>query len=101
MLFTLILVGFGFIYCFLALATLMFAGKMPISYLLDQRMKEAEAAVLEPRRLTAIFVIAAVILLVFLCVRAFRNRPRVSDYLGRKKLDDDASDEFEYELDML
>lgn len=99
--FTLISFAFVFIYCFFAFFTLMFAGKMPITYLLDQHIKEAETAVLEPRQLTVIFVIAAVILLIFLCVQAFRNPPRVPDYLSKEMLDDDAPDEFEDELDML
>ncbi len=87
---------------------------LAINFWVDQCIEEAKAAVLEPRQLTAFYVIAAVILLIYLCVRAFRNRPGaydyskknrnrpgISDYLGKEILDDDAPDEFEYELDML
>lgn len=74
---------------------------LAINFWVDQCIEEAKAAVLEPRQLTVIFVITAVILLIFLCVRAFRNRPRISDYLGKKMLDDNAPDVFEHELDML
>lgn len=69
-------------------------------YLLGEYRKKVKPPVLEPRQLTAFYVIAAVILLIYLCVRAFRNRPRISDYLGKEMLDDDTPDEFEYELDM-
>lgn len=114
MLLTFISALIGCTYFCWAIITLIFTGKTPIWCLLDNYMKKGEAAVLEPRQLTAFYVIAAVILLIYLCVRAFRNRPGaydyskknrkrpgISDYLGKEILDDDAPDEFEYELDML
>lgn len=101
MLLTFISVLIEYTYFCWAIITLIFTGKTPIWCLLDNYMEKAEAAVLEPRQLTAIYVIVAVILLIYLCVRAFRNRPGISDYLGKEMLDDGAPDEFEHELDML
>lgn len=100
MLLTFISVLIEYTYFCWAIITLIFTGKTPIWCLLDNYMEKAEAAVLEPRQLTAIYVIVAVILLIYLCVRAFRNRPGISDYLGKEMLNDDAPDEFEHELDM-
>ena len=127
MLLTFISVLIEYTYFCWAIITLIFTGKTPIWCLLDNYMEKAEAGVLEPRQLTAIYVIIAVTLLIFLCVQAFwnrpgmldssgknrnrpgaysyskinRNRPGISDYLGKEMLDDDAPDEFEHELDML
>ena len=100
MLFTFIAVLIEYIYFCWAIITLIFTGQTPIWCLLDNYMEKAEAGVLEPRQLTAIYVIIAVILLIILCVRAFRNRPGMFDYIGKEILDDDAPDEFEHELDM-
>ena len=126
MLLTFISVLIEYTYFCWAIITLIFTGKTPIWCLLDNYMEKAEAGVLEPRKLTAIYVIISVILLIYLCVRAFRNRPGmldssgknrnrpgaydyskknrnrpgISDYLGKEMLDDDAPDEFEHELDM-